>query len=208
MQSNGDVFQYQFTTVAVWVFIVTLSTGSETGATGATGATGPQGSTGSTGATGPQGATGTNGSAGSSGATGAQGPTGSTGSQGATGADFPAANGTFTNYKETVYAANSSTAITLAMANGNIQDITLTGNTTITLPSPPSSGAWPLTVRIIGGSSAYTVTWAVPSGKTLIWMTYDNLYPTLNVATGKINTLVFESQGTANILGHFAGKQA
>ncbi len=47
-------------------------------------------------------------------------------------------NPTVTNYVETPYSANSSTAITLALTNGTVQIITLTGNATITMPTATS----------------------------------------------------------------------
>jgi hypothetical protein len=47
-------------------------------------------------------------------------------------------NPTITNYVETPYSANSSTAITLSLANGTVQIITLTGTATITMPTAVS----------------------------------------------------------------------
>lgn len=45
-------------------------------------------------------------------------------------------NGTFTNYTESqVNIGNSSTTQTIALSNGTIQTVTLTGNCTFTMPS-------------------------------------------------------------------------
>ncbi|WP_353246266.1 hypothetical protein, partial [Limnohabitans sp.] len=39
-------------------------------------------------------------------------------------------NPTVTNYVETLFSANTGTAITINLANGTVQDLTLTGNAT------------------------------------------------------------------------------
>ena len=44
-------------------------------------------------------------------------------------------NPTVTNYVETLYSANTSTAITVALTNGTVQQLTLTANATITMPT-------------------------------------------------------------------------
>jgi len=78
-------------------------------------------------------------------------------------------NPTVTNYVETPFTANSSTAITLALTNGTVQIITLTGNCTFTFPTPTSGKSfilllkqdatgsrtvtWPASVKYAGGNS-------------------------------------------------------
>ncbi|CAB4133007.1 hypothetical protein UFOVP251_54 [uncultured Caudovirales phage] len=44
-------------------------------------------------------------------------------------------NPTVTNYVETLYSANTSTSIAVALTNGTVQLLTLTANTTISMPS-------------------------------------------------------------------------
>ena len=56
-------------------------------------------------------------------------------------------NPTITNYVETPYSANSSTAITLALTNGTVQIITLTGNATITMPTAVSGKSFTLLLK-------------------------------------------------------------
>lgn len=57
-------------------------------------------------------------------------------------------------------AGNSSTAITLDLANGNVQKLTLTGNCTITLTSPSSGAMRSLTLLVFqDGTGSRTITW-------------------------------------------------
>lgn len=67
-------------------------------------------------------------------------------------------NPTVTNYVETAYSANSSTAITLDLANGTVQNITLTGSPTITMPTAALGKSFILYLRT--GSGSYSVTWS------------------------------------------------
>lgn len=67
-------------------------------------------------------------------------------------------NPTVTNYVETGYSANSSTAITLDLANGTVQNITLTGSPTITMPTAALGKSFILYLRT--GSGSYSVTWS------------------------------------------------
>lgn len=78
-------------------------------------------------------------------------------------------NPTVTNYVETPFTANSSTAITLALTNGTVQIITLTGNCTFTFPTATSgksfilllkqdatgsrTATWPASVKYAGGTA-------------------------------------------------------
>ena len=96
-------------------------------------------------------------------------------------------NTTVTNYTETPYSANSSTAITLSLANGTVQIITLTGNATITMPSAVSGKSFMLLLKT--GTGGYTVTWSTvnwPSGTA----------PTLTTTASKMDKFVFTSDGT------------
>lgn len=68
-------------------------------------------------------------------------------------------NPTVTNYVETPYSANSSTAITLALTNGTVQIITLTGNATITMPTATSGKSFILYLKQ-DATGSRTVTWS------------------------------------------------
>jgi len=68
-------------------------------------------------------------------------------------------NPTVTNYVETPFTANSSTAITLALINGTVQIITLTGNATITMPTATSGKSFIMFLKQ-DGTGSRTVTWS------------------------------------------------
>jgi hypothetical protein len=105
-------------------------------------------------------------------------------------------NPTITNYVETPYSANSSTAITLALTNGTVQIITLTGTCTITMPTAVSGKSFILLLKT--GAGSYTVTWTTvqwPSGTA----------PTLTSTASKMDKFVFTSDGT-NWYGSVAGQ--
>lgn len=97
-------------------------------------------------------------------------------------------NPTITNYVETPYSANSSTAITLALTNGTVQIITLTGTCTITMPTAVSGKSFTLLLKT--GAGAYTVTWA-----TVAWPS--GTAPTLTATASKTDKFVFTSDGTS-----------
>jgi hypothetical protein len=96
-------------------------------------------------------------------------------------------NPTVTNYLETPYSANSSTAITLDLANGTVQIITLTGSPTITMPAVVSGKSFLLMLKT--GSGAYSVTWSTvkwPSGTA----------PVVTTTASKMDIYSFFSDGT------------
>jgi hypothetical protein len=68
-------------------------------------------------------------------------------------------NPTVTNYVETPFTANSSTAITIALTNGTVQIITLTGNATITMPTATSGKSFIMFLKQ-DGTGSRTVTWS------------------------------------------------
>ena len=75
-------------------------------------------------------------------------------------------NPTVTNYVETPFSANSSTAITLALTNGTVQIITLTGNATITMPTAVSGKSFIMFLKQ-DATGSRSVTWSTvkwPSG--------------------------------------------
>ena len=102
-------------------------------------------------------------------------------------ASVPLTNPTITNYVETPYSANSSTAITLALTNGTVQIITLTGTCTITMPTAVSGKSFTLLLKT--GAGSFTVTWS-----TVQWP--GGTAPTLTSTASKMDKFVFTSDGT------------
>ena len=95
-------------------------------------------------------------------------------------------NPTITNYTETSYSANSSTAITLNLANGTQQYITLTGSPTITMPTAAAGKSF--TLILYTGSGGYTVSWS-----TVAWA--GGTTPTVTTTASKKDILNFYSDG-------------
>ena len=98
-------------------------------------------------------------------------------------------NPTVTNYVETPYTANSSTAITIALTNGTVQIITLTGNATITMPTAVSGKSFIMFLRqdVTGNR---TVTWS-----TVNWP--GGTAPTITTTASKQDIYSFFSDGTS-----------
>lgn len=97
-------------------------------------------------------------------------------------------NPAVTNYVETPYSANSSTAITLNLANGTVQIITLTGNATITMPTAVSGKSFIMFLKQ-DATGSRTVTWTTvkwPSGTA----------PTITSTASKQDIYSFFSDGT------------
>ena len=97
-------------------------------------------------------------------------------------------NPTVTNYTETPYSANSSTAITLALTNGTVQIITLTGNATITMPTSVSGKSFIMFLKQ-DGTGSRTVTWS-----TVKWP--GGTAPTITSTASKQDIYSFFSDGT------------
>ena len=91
------------------------------------------------------------------------------------------------SYTETRYTANSSTAITLNLDNGTMQDITLTGSPTITMPTAASGKSFLLMLRT--GTGSFTVTWS-----TVKWA--GGTAPTLTSTASRMDIFSFFSDGT------------
>ena len=100
----------------------------------------------------------------------------------------PLTNPAVTNYTETPYTANSSTAITLALTNGTVQIITLTGNATITMPSAVSGKSFIMFLKQ-DATGSRTVTWS-----TVKWA--GGTAPTITSAASKQDIYSFFSDGT------------
>lgn len=97
-------------------------------------------------------------------------------------------NPTVTNYVETPYSANSSTAITLSLANGTVQIITLTGSATITMPTAVSGKSFIMFLKQ-DGTGSRTVTWS-----TVVWP--GGTAPTITSTASKQDIYSFFSDGT------------
>ena len=95
---------------------------------------------------------------------------------------------TVTDYIETPYSANSSTAITLALTNGTVQIITLTGNATITMPTATSGKSFILLLKQ-DGTGSRTVTWT-----TVKWPA--GTAPTITSTASKQDIFSFFADGT------------
>lgn len=97
-------------------------------------------------------------------------------------------NPTVTNYVETPYSANSSTAITIDLANGTVQIITLTGNATITMPTATSGKSFVMMLKQ-DGTGSRTVTWS-----TVKWA--GGTAPTITSTASRLDLLSFFADGT------------
>ena len=97
-------------------------------------------------------------------------------------------NPTVTNYTETPFSANSSTAITLALTNGTVQIITLTGNATITMPTAVSGKSFIMYLKQ-DATGSRTVTWS-----TVKWA--GGTAPTITATASRQDILSFFSDGT------------
>jgi hypothetical protein len=98
-------------------------------------------------------------------------------------------NPTVTNYVETLYSANTGTALTIDLANGTVQKLTLTGNATLTMPAAVAGKSFIiiLTQDATGGRS---VTWA-----TVSWPSATA--PTITSTLNKKDLYSFFSDGTS-----------
>jgi len=97
-------------------------------------------------------------------------------------------NPTVTNYTETPFSANSSTAITLALTNGTVQIITLTGNATITMPTAVSGKSFIMFLKQ-DATGSRTVTWS-----TVKWA--GGTAPTITSTASRQDIYSFFSDGT------------
>lgn len=89
--------------------------------------------------------------------------------------DYVMSRATLKDYAETVVTANSGTSYTADLENGNVVDLTLTGNCTLTISNPPASGTLGALTLILtqDGTGSRTLTfpaaviWAGGSAPTI-----------------------------------------
>ena len=98
-------------------------------------------------------------------------------------------NPTVTNYVETLYSANTSTAITVDLANGTVQNLTLTGNATITMPTAVAGKSF-IIILSQDATGGRTVTWS-----TVVWPSATA--PTITSTASKRDIYSFFSNGTS-----------
>lgn len=104
-------------------------------------------------------------------------------------------NPTVTNYVESVVAiGNSGTAQTLALTNGTVQTVTMTGNCTFTMPTATAGKSFILIVST--GAGGFTGTFT-----SVKWPS--NTAPTLTTTATRWDILTFFADGT-NWYGTFA----
>jgi hypothetical protein len=98
-------------------------------------------------------------------------------------------NPTVTNYVETLYTANTNTAITVDLANGTVQNLTLTGNATITMPTAVAGKSF-IIILSQDATGSRTVTWS-----TVSWPSATA--PTITSTASKRDIYSFFSNGTS-----------
>jgi hypothetical protein len=98
-------------------------------------------------------------------------------------------NPTVTNYVETLYSANTSTAITVSLTNGTVQNLTLTGNATITMPTAVAGKSF-IIILSQDATGSRTVTWS-----TVSWPSATA--PTVTSTASKRDIFSFFSNGTS-----------
>ena len=99
-------------------------------------------------------------------------------------------SGVFTNgYTEEVVSANTGTAYTVALTNGTLQILTLTGNCTFTFPSA-SSGQSFLMMLKQDATGSRTVTWPA----SVKWPA--STAPTITATASKMDVYSFVADGT------------
>ena len=98
-------------------------------------------------------------------------------------------NVTVTNYTETLYTANTGTAITVALTNGTVQQLTLTGNATITMPTATAGKSFVIMLKQ-DGTGGRTVTWS-----TVVWP--GGTAPTITSTASNQDIFSFFADGTS-----------
>ena len=97
-------------------------------------------------------------------------------------------NPTVTNYVETPYSATPTSTITLDLANGTVQIITLGGNVTVTMPTATSGKSFIMFLKQ-DATGSRTVTWS-----TVKWA--GGTAPTITSTASRQDILSFFADGT------------
>ena len=106
------------------------------------------------------------------------------------------------DYSETVVTADSGDAYTINLAYGNIVELTLTANCTITFSNPPAAGkAGSMTLVLHqDGSGSKTITWPA----SVKWPSATS--PTLTTGESKVDIVqLFTTDGGTTWRGFLAG---
>jgi hypothetical protein len=98
-------------------------------------------------------------------------------------------NPTVTNYVETLYSANTSTALTIDLANGTVQKLTLTANATLTMPTAVAGKSF-IIILAQDATGSRAVTWT-----TVSWPSATA--PTITSTASKKDIYSFFSDGTS-----------
>jgi hypothetical protein len=98
-------------------------------------------------------------------------------------------NPTVTNYVETLYSANTSTALTIDLANGTVQKLTLTANATLTMPTAVAGKSF-IIILAQDATGGRSVTWT-----TVSWPSATA--PTITSTLSKKDLYSFFSDGTS-----------
>lgn len=98
-------------------------------------------------------------------------------------------NPTVTNYVETLYSANTSTALTIDLANGTVQKLTLTANATLTMPTAVAGKSF-IIILAQDATGGRSVTWT-----TVAWPSATA--PTITSTLSKKDIYSFFSDGTS-----------
>ena len=98
-------------------------------------------------------------------------------------------NPTVTNYVETLYTANTSTALTISLANGTVQLLTLTANATLTMPTAVAGKSF-IIILAQDATGSRSVTWT-----TVSWPSATA--PTITSTASKKDIYSFFSDGTS-----------
>jgi len=92
------------------------------------------------------------------------------------------------DYQEKAYTANTSTGLTISLANGTVQILTLTATTTLTMPTAVAGKSFVIYLKQ-DGTGSRTVTWT-----TVKWP--GGTAPTITSTASKMDIYSFFSDGT------------
>lgn len=110
-----------------------------------------------------------------------------------------AVNPTITNYIEQVYNNANASSVTINLANGTVQTVSISQATTIVLPSPTAGKAYTI-ICIYNGAFSPTFT----GGGTIKWA--GGTAPTPTAANGKFDIYTFMSYNTSTTFGQDGGR--